>query len=142
MTKKFNPLAQPGDIVWCKFPQILGVPGPKLRPALVIATFDNDHKIRVCYGTSQRLNQLHFGEYLFDAHDFGFGHTGLAVSTKFNLAQYVDLSFDSDWFAPDAGLVPASPLPLMGSVHPSVLQTPGFLKAVADHRKVLQKRQV
>ena len=55
MTIQFTPLPAPGDFVWCHFPESVGKPGPKSRPALVIAVFDNDHAIRVAYGTTKKV---------------------------------------------------------------------------------------
>ena len=50
------PPPEPGDIVWCRFPQRpRDVPGPKPRPALVISVTEHQdgYAIMVAYGTSQ-----------------------------------------------------------------------------------------
>lgn len=57
---KHNPLPTPGDIVWCHFPITanLGNPGPKPRPALVIAVSPEHHVVKVVYGTSQKRTKF------------------------------------------------------------------------------------
>ncbi|WPO98183.1 type II toxin-antitoxin system PemK/MazF family toxin [Pseudomonas sp. HR96] len=120
--RPFTPLPAPGDIVWCKFPERLGTPGPKSRPGLVIGVFDEERKVRVCYGTSQKTDRIYPGEFVLDPDDDGFPLSGLGARTKFDLNHTFDLAFDTDWFAMHSSLVPAIPLPKMGSLHSSYMQ--------------------
>lgn len=129
MTIRFNPLPAPGDFVWCHFPEKVGNPGPKSRPALVIAVFDNDHAIRVAYGTTQKTASLYPGEFVLDPNDAGFPVSGLAGRTKFDLGNAQTLLFDSDWFAPNQSIYASSPLPKMGSLHSSYMTA---VKAALD----------
>lgn len=122
MIKRFTPLPALGDFVWCKFPEVMGKPGPKSRPALVIGLFEEDHKVRVCYGTSQKTSQLHRGEIALDPQDDGFSISGLGARTKFNVTDYVDLPFTSEWFGEHKGMLLSSPLPKMGTLHSSYMQ--------------------
>ncbi|MGE8046005.1 type II toxin-antitoxin system PemK/MazF family toxin [Pseudomonas monteilii] len=119
----YNPLPESGDIVWAMFPNVetLGIPGPKPRPALVLFISDEDHAIQVAYGTSQRTDRLYRGEFVLDPHDQGFSLSGLSVRTKFDLSRVVTLPFNSDWFAPDPGIIAQSPLPKMGTLHASYM---------------------
>lgn len=121
MTVRFKPLPAPGDIVWCHFPEIIGKPGPKARPALVTAVFDDDYAIRVAYGTSQKTNNLYRGEFVLDPQDAGFALSGLGARTKFDLGNLFVLPFDSDWFSANQGIYASTPLPRMGSMHPSYM---------------------
>lgn len=113
------PLPKAGDIVWCRFPQTLGTPGPKPRPALVIAISQNDHAVLIAYGTSQKTNRIYPGEFLLDKSDAGFLDSGLSVATKFDLNNRVKVPFDSDWFSPNPAMAPNTPLPKLGVLHPS-----------------------
>ncbi len=124
MYKRFNPLPAPGDFVWCRFPEVMGKPGPKLRPALVIGVFDEDHKIRVCYGTSQKtdIDQIYSGEFVLDPQDDGFAISGLGPRTKFDLNNYFDLPFSTEYFAAHKGILISSPSPKMGALHSSYMQ--------------------
>lgn len=125
MTKiQYHPLPAPGDIVWCHFPysEALGNPGPKARPALVLAVSPEDHAIRVAYGTTQRTNNIHAGEFVLDPAEAGFSVSGLAERTKFDLGRSVQVPFDSDWFQPNPGIYATKPLPKMGILHPSYMQ--------------------
>lgn len=128
MTIRFNPLPAPGDFVWCHFPEKVGNLGPKSRPALVIAVFDNDHAIRVAYGTTKKTEEsrIYPGEFVLDPSDAGFQESGLAERTKFDLGNAHTLPFDSDWFAPNQSIYASSPLPKMGSLHSS------YMKAVKE----------
>lgn len=121
MTVPFHPLPAPGDIVWCNFPQTLGNPGPKPRPALVVAVATAQHAVKIAYGTSQKTNKLYPGEFVLDPADAGFSDSGLATCTKFDLGQTVTVPFDSDWFSPSPGITPSTPLPKMGVLHPSYM---------------------
>jgi hypothetical protein len=125
MPVSFWPEPMAGDIVWCRFPEDIR-PGPKPRPALVLVVFDDDapfFHVRVAYGTSQRVNYLHSGEFaiLQDRNPSAYELAGLSYDTKFNLKQAVDLPFDTNWF----GIPPAAPhgqIPKLGTLHPSMMR--------------------
>jgi len=119
--QRFIPLPAPGDIVWCAFPQVLGQPGPKKRPALVARVSPSTCEISVVYGTSRKTDALYSTEVVLDPADPGFASSGLSYRTKFDLAVQVQLPFDSDWFAPASGGQGHRPLPKMGVLHPSYM---------------------
>ncbi len=115
-----------GDILWCAFPENKALsPGPKHRPALAITVDDADaplYRILVAYGTSQRVDKLHSGEFaiaLIDAAAYELA--GLSFPTKFNLRERVVLPYTSDWFAVPPG-APHGQLPRLGTLHPSLLK--------------------
>lgn len=120
-SRQFHPLPAPGDIVWCAFPQALGTPGPKKRPALVARVAPGTHEVSVVYGTSQKTRRIYPTEFVLDPADPGFPACGLSHRTKFDVAHQVQLPFDSDWFAPAPGLPTHLPLPKMGVLHPSYM---------------------
>lgn len=127
----YNPLPACGDIVWAKFPQAErpGVPGLKSRPALILFISPTDNAVIVAYGTSQRTEKLFRGEFVLDPHDPGFSLSGLSVRTKFDVSRTVQLPFNSEWFDPAHGVHINSPLPKMGTLHPS------YMVAVNEARK-------
>jgi hypothetical protein len=114
-----------GEIVWCRFPDDIN-PRPKPRPALILAVFDEDAPqfcVRVAYGTSQKTNSLHRGEFLISRalHPAAYQAAGLSYDTKFDLGQTVDLPFSSEWFS----VPPAAPhgqVPTLGTLHPSMVR--------------------
>ena len=122
MAHLFQPLPAPGDIVWCRFPETVGVPGPKPRPALVLAAAKTEHAVIVVYGTSQKTQDLYPTEFAIDPSDSNFDVSGLSLRTKFDMAHQTKLPFDSDWFATAPGLLPSMPLPKMGVLHPSYVR--------------------
>jgi len=123
----FEPLPEPGDIVMVNFPHVenMGEPGPKPRPALVLSVSTEDHVIEIAYGTSQRTDKLFPGEFALDPADGGFASSGLQTRTKFDLGRTVQLPFDSDWFKVAPGVHTQSPLPKMGTLHPSYVRAAG-----------------
>ena len=83
------PLPAPGDIVWCRFPELpTRSPGPKPRPALVLEVIERDDgaEILVVYGTSQRVSRMSAGE-------FAITRLGHAAAYKAAAAQGVKLVF-------------------------------------------------
>lgn len=85
----------------CRFPQdAFAVPGPKERPALVIRveTRRGSVDVEVAYGTSQRIDDVHAGEFVVVGSD---PDAGLTKDTKFDLCNIVALPFNEDWFGPD-----------------------------------------
>ncbi|GAO20879.1 MULTISPECIES: type II toxin-antitoxin system PemK/MazF family toxin [Comamonadaceae] len=106
----WTPRPKPGDIVECRFPQQVGVPGPKDRPALVLqveeaADDPAGSVVVVAYATSQNTTAVYPGEFVIDAS----AKTGLTKATKFDLVNHHRLPFDDAWFAPAPGKTPKHP---------------------------------
>lgn len=114
-----------GDIVWCRFPQRgLPGPGPKPRPALVLRVGEHaGHTVvEVCYGTSQKTDQLYAGEFaITPADDAAFTAAGLSYATKFNLGEKFELDFNDQWFSVAPG-APHGQTPKLGLLHPSLMR--------------------
>jgi hypothetical protein len=132
--REFFRAPRPGDIVWCRFPQdkILA-PGPKPRPALVVRVgeIDGHCAVAVAYGTSQRVDDLHAGEFSITRADReAFVVAGLSFDTKFDLANVVELPFSDRWFAVPPG-APNGQTPKLGLLHSSLMR-----RAAAAHRAV------
>ena len=114
-----------GDIVWCHFPDSIA-PRPKPRPALVLKVFDHDapaFTVEVAFGTSQRVTDLHHGEFSIQRDRNAAVHkaAGLSYDTKFALQKTVELPFNSNWFS----VPPAAPhgrKPTLGTLHPSLVR--------------------
>jgi len=94
------PLHAPGELVYCRFPEALGKPGPKPRPALVtgLAEFEDGTKgVVVAYGTSQKTHQLHAGEFLIaPSEPEAYRVAGLSFATKFDLRKLVILPYTDE----------------------------------------------
>jgi hypothetical protein len=112
---------QPGDIVWCRFPQRpRDLPGPKPRPALVVAITEHEDgtSVKVAYGTSQKTDRLVAGEFAIRKAEnkTAYEMAGLSYDTKFNLHNIVELPWNDSFFA-----VPPNPYhgqtPKLGSLH-------------------------
>jgi hypothetical protein len=114
-----------GEIVWCHFPDHIN-PRPKPRPALVFVVYDDDapqFHVEVAYGTSQRVTQLHRGEFaiLQSQNPAAYRSAGLSYDTKFDLRQTVLLPYNAQWFS----VPPAAPhgqKPVLGTLHPSLVR--------------------
>ncbi|NML24342.1 type II toxin-antitoxin system PemK/MazF family toxin [Zoogloea dura] len=119
VSQNFNPLPAPGDILWCRFPEAVSTPGPKSRPALVVAVAPEYHSVTVAYGTSQKTTKIYPTEFLMDPKDKGFPESGLFFRTKFDMKNRVKLPFNDEWFDVAPGGTPTSPPPKMGVMHPS-----------------------
>lgn len=91
-----------GDIVWCLFPEKIGKPGPKPRPALIIelgSDANNNPIVTVIYGTTQKLNRMYPSEFKIEKSDgASFALSGLAYDTKFDFNHQVKLPFCDAWF--------------------------------------------
>ena len=129
------PAPNPGDIVWCHFPQVPGTPGPKPRPALVVAVDDSNKKnvrVEVAYGTSQKTNRLYPGEFLISKLDNldAYKLAGLSYDTKFDLNRTFQLPYNSDWFG--VAPTPLGQNPRLGTLHPSLV--PALSAAYAKTR--------
>lgn len=114
-------IPDPGDIVWCRFPQRpRDAPGPKPRPALVVAVAEHEDGIAVtvAYGTSQKLDRLAAGEFAIRKAEnkTAYEMAGLSYDTKFDLRNRVELPWDDTFFT-----VPPNPThgqtPKLGSLH-------------------------
>ncbi len=119
------PGVAPGTILWCRFPEQGALdPGPKPRPALVIAVGEIDGKtaVEVAYGTSRKTDRIFPGEFLIEPVDGeAFKLAGLSYPTKFNLARRVELPLNERWF----GVAPGAPFgqtPQMGILHPALMK--------------------
>lgn len=121
------PAPEPGDIVWCLFPERpRDKPGPKPRPALVIEATERAGgiEVKVAYGTSQKLGRLLAGEFAIRKLDnaAAYALAGLSYDTKFNLVETLLLPWDSEFFA-----IPADPkygqIPKLGSLHSGMMKT-------------------
>ena len=121
--KAFAPPA-PGDIVWCRFPRVEGIsPGPKPRPALILAVQDDvvPARVRVAYGTSRGADEVKPGEFRIGPEDgVAFSASGLALPTKFSMLKTVVLDYTDHWFAP-APARPPRQSPRLGVLHPTLL---------------------
>jgi len=113
-----------GDIVWCLFPESLGKPGPKPRPALIIeigADSKNKPIVTVVYGTSKKIDRLYPSEFKIEKADgASFSLSGLAADTKFDFNHYVKLPYCSTWF----GAAPGRPFvnqPKLGVLAPNLV---------------------
>jgi hypothetical protein len=114
-----------GEIVYCRFPEIIGKPGPKPRPALVVKIgefADKTMAVVVAYGTSQGTDRLHSGEFLILPTDGeGYRVAGLSFPTKFDLRHTATLPYTDEWFR-----VPPNPsygqTPKLGILHPSLMR--------------------
>ena len=110
--------------MWCLFPETLGTPGPKPRPALVLQVFDDDAPefwVQAVYGTSQKVNKLYRGEFLIsNTNVAAFRLAGLSYPTKFDFKHRLDLPYNNEWF----GVAPASTVqnPVLGTLHSSLVK--------------------
>jgi hypothetical protein len=132
--RQFAPLPAPGDIVYSRFPVVKGVPADKPRPALVAALIEFDDGVlgvRVAYGRSKKVGELHAGEFAITPVDgAAYGHAGLSYPTKFDLRKQEYLPYTDQWF----GVPPGKPYgqsPKLGVLHPSL-----FRRAKAAHDAV------
>ena len=119
---KAFPAPAPGDIVWCRFPQVGGLgPGPKPRPALILAVQDDvaPVRVRVAYATS--VDEVEPWEFRIAPEDGpAFAASGLAFPTKFSMLKVVVLDYTDHWFAFSPGRPPRQS-PRLGVLHPSLL---------------------
>ena len=119
------PPPQPGDIVWCRFPEErLPKPGPKARPALVLQVGEDQGRpvVAVAYGTSQKVDRLYPGEFVIALLDReAYDAAGLSHPTKFDLRRTFELDYNDTWFAVAPG-APYGQSPKLGLLHPSLVK--------------------
>ncbi|MDT0178164.1 type II toxin-antitoxin system PemK/MazF family toxin [Enterobacter sp. BRE11] len=142
----FHPLATPGSIVWCKFPNhnLPGVPA-KLRPALVLANDPKNHAVIVAYGTSN-TKKCYTGEFRILKTDPDFAVTGLQHDTKFDMAHTVQLFYTDEWFARAPAhrtTIPQPVSPAMGTLTPTAMKDAksAHLALQAKHTKTAPKKK-
>ncbi len=131
------PLPAPGDIVYCRFPEKLGVPGPKPRPALVTAIVefgDGTTGVQVAYGTSRGTDRLFAGEFLISPKDGNaYEIAGLSFPTKFDLTRLQALPYNDEWFRV-APLQEHGHTPKLGILHPSLMRRAAAAAAESSRR--------
>lgn len=117
-----------GEIVWCLWPNNGKgrLPGPKPRPCLLLELDDNiqgQPHVLVAYGTSQRITQLHAGEFAItqQGQPHAYAAAGLSYDTKFNMGQTAWLPYSSLAFDVPPG-APHGQTPKLGLLHPSVMK--------------------
>lgn len=90
--------------------------------------------VEVCYGTSQKTDQLYAGEFaITPVDDATFTAARLSYPTKFNLGETFELDYNDQWFA----VAPGSPhgqTPKMGLLHPSLMRRAGVAARAAKRR--------
>ena len=122
---EFFPPPEPGDIVYCRFPEKeLPEPALKPRPALVLAVGELEGKphVEVAYGTSQKTDRLRSGEFLIAPADGNaYALSGLSYPTKFDLRHLKELPYNDDWFRIPPG-APHGQIPKLGVLHPSLMR--------------------
>ncbi len=96
-------LPEPGDIVWCVFPELPDIePGPKPRPALVVTVerYANRDQVTVAYGTSKNLTRLKTGEFAITKanHAAAYALAGLSYDTKFDFKVVKALPWGDRYF--------------------------------------------
>ena len=132
------PLPAPGDIVWCRFPELpRQSPGPKPRPALVLEVIEREDgvEIGVVYGTSQRVDKLSSGEFAITrlGHAAAYKAAGLSHDTKFDFKQTARLPWGGEFFAVPPG-APNGQRPLMGTLHASMMRAAAAAHAAEKRR--------
>jgi hypothetical protein len=132
------PLPAPGDIVWCRFPELpRQSPGRKPRPALVLEVIEREDgiEIAVVYGTSQRVDKLSAGEFAITrlGHAAAYKAAGLSHDTKFDFKQTARLSWSDEFFAVPPG-APNGQRPLLGTLHASMIRAAATAHAAEQQR--------
>jgi len=93
---------------------------------------DRTVAVVVAYGTSQRTDQLHSGEFLISPGDgVAYQAAGLSYPTKFNLRLRATVPYTDEWFR-----VPPVPAfgqtPKMGFLHPRLMRRAQAAAAAAN----------
>ena len=126
-----------GEIVWCHFPDNIH-PKPKPRPGLIVSTKVDDEGmifLSVAYGTSQKTDRLHSGEFRITKAEHPAAHksAGFSYDTKFDLSKVLELPFNDAYFSvpPHA---PHGQNPKLGTLHPSMVRVAGAAFEAARNR--------
>lgn len=99
-----------------------------------VGEIDGDPAVAVAYGTSQRISELHPGEFaIMRADHEAFALAGLSFDTKFDLTNVIELPFSARWFTVPPG-APYGQSPKLGLLHPTIMR-----RASAAHRAVVKK---
>ena len=89
---------------------------------LQVGNVDREAGVRVAYGTSQKTDRLHAGEFLISPQDgAAYAVSGLAYPTKFDLGRAIELPYNDVWF----DVPPRAPFgqtPKLGLLHPSLMR--------------------
>lgn len=84
-------------------------------------------RVRVAYGTSQRINEIYPTEVLIEPRSAAaYALAGLSAPTKFCFTNVVVLPYNDRWFALAPG-IPPKPTPRLGTLHAEL--TPAVLAA-------------
>jgi len=128
-----------GSIVWTRFPEEVGKPGPKPRPALVLATGINDkHKppfatLQCAYGTSNlKLDNPVSKTHLIIQNIRALNQFRLPQATRFDLGNIVWLPWSERFFEPRQGAL----TPKIGELDQHYIQKLELLKAVRAAMKI------
>lgn len=112
--------------MWCHSPHRPDTePGPKPRPVLITKVFD-DHAphffVLVAYGTSQKVQFLHSGEFAITQQDrAAYKLAGLSFDTKFSFRQNFELPYSGDYFKTPPHAKHADS-PKLGTLHPNMMR--------------------
>ncbi|MCC6194646.1 MAG: hypothetical protein IT518_09290 [Burkholderiales bacterium] len=120
------PAPEPGDIVWCRFPEkSRDKPGPKPRPGLILNVTKRSDGIEVvvAYGTSQGLGRLRAGEFAIRKREqaAAYALARLSYDTKFDLAKTLLLPWDGAFFdvPPNSN---HGQVPKLGTLHSGMMK--------------------
>jgi len=117
-------LPEPGDIVWCHFPNANPKdPTMKNRPAFVLSVMDgvDPPRLRVAYGTTKKVRPVGKGQFLISQPSH-LVHAGLSSETRFSMQNIVILDYTANWF--DLAPLPGGlngPTPKMGTLPPILM---------------------
>jgi hypothetical protein len=97
-------------------------------------------RVRVAYGTSQKVDRLYAGEFSITPTDGqAYRLAGLSYPTKFDLSACVELPYCTPWF----DVPPAAPFgqsPQIGVLHPSLVDRARAAWNAVQSRKSGKKR--
>ena len=145
LPKPLLPPPEPGDVLWCRFPEIEGIkPGAKPRPCIVLwvsdppSAPDIPYRVRVVYGTTKIRGKALPHEADIDpvSNPSAYQASGLAYPTRFNFKKLVVVNYDDMFFerAPRGGKVAPLPSPRMGTLHPSMMRAFSAAYSAAGNR--------
>lgn len=106
----WQPCPKTADIVECRFPEVVGTPGPKERPALILQVEESVDDpgcwvVVVAYATSQKTDRVYPGEFVIPSST----KSGLTKDTKFDLINRFALPYNDVWFTPAPASNPVHP---------------------------------